>query len=419
MSARSVIVSVGDELLAGRVVDSNAATLSAILRNEGFPVALRITAPDDVKAIASAVRRGLDEAHLVVVGGGIGPTKDDVTREGIACALGVPLVEHPDALTLVRQKYESRGIRVPEGSHVQALLPRGCEPVPNPTGTAPGILWREPGGDRAIVVLPGVPREFRAMIAEALVPLLRAHPRRGPAPTLASLTVAGMREVDVGRIIEDLMARGRDPVIGSYPKLGRIVLTIESTAQSGEEASRRVAADAAEIRRRLGAAVVGDGDLRLNEVVASLLLERGTTIAIAESVTGGLVADGLVEVAGASRVFLAGFVAYANRAKIDLLGVPESLLASQGAVSAACAQAMAHGARARTGADIGFATTGIAGPGGGSEEKPVGMVWFAVADGAGSAVARVVFPGDRAAIRAFTRERAFELLRRRLLAIPW
>src|SRR5262249_28374252 len=199
-----------------------------------------------------------------------------------------------------------------------------------------------------------------------------------------------------------------------YPKLGRVVLVVESR-ERGAEAARRVEADLAEIENRLGEAVVGRGDLKLNEVVASLLLEKGVTVAVAESLTGGLVGDGLVEIPGISKVFLAGFVTYSNRAKAQVLGLPEALFGAgaAGAVSEECVRAMAEGARARSGADLAIAVTGIAGPSGGSADKPVGTVWFALADRDGTVAASVVFPGDRASVRAFTRERAFDLMRRR------
>jgi nicotinamide-nucleotide amidase len=418
MIGLSAIVSVGDELLSGRVLDTNASWLSSVLRVEGFPTAARFAVRDDVDAIAAAVRQAEAEGQIVVVGGGIGPTKDDLTRDGVAAALGVPLTLHDGALDLVRSNYSRRGMRVPEGSEVQAMLPAGAEPIQNGVGTAPGILVRRAAGTRVLAVLPGVPAEFRAMVERSLIPILRVHPDRGSPPVLASLTVAGLREVDAGNTIADLMERGRDPLVGSYPKLGRIVLTVESAARPEAEAARRVGETVAEIRRRLGAAVVGEGDLRLNEVVAALLLERGVTVATAESLTGGLVSDGFVEVPGISRVFIAGFVTYSNRAKIDLLGVPDSLVLARGAASEECARAMAEGARARTGADLALSVTGVAGPDGGSEEKPVGTVWFALSDAAGTAAARVRFPGDRAAVRAFARERAFEIIRRRLLGLP-
>jgi nicotinamide-nucleotide amidase len=416
-SGRSAIVSVGDELLAGRVEDTNASWLSALLRLEGFPVAFRLTVPDEPRAIGDAVRQAVGAAEIVVVGGGLGPTRDDLTREGVAMALGVPLAPHAGALGLVRACYSARGLPVPAGSEVQALLPQGFEPIRNRTGTAPGLLRRGAGGG-LIAVLPGVPSELRAMTEDELLPLLRAHPGRGPVPVHESLTVAGVREVDVGRRIADLMERGRDPVVGSYPKRGRVVLTVESRETPVEEARSRVQGVIREIWRRLDDAVVGMGDLALNEVVAGILIERGTTVAVAESLTGGLVADGLVAVPGVSKVFRAGYVVYANEAKTDVLGVPREVLEKEGAVSEACVRAMAEGARKRSGAAFALAVTGIAGPSGGSASKPVGTVWLAVADDAGCAALRAVLPGDRASIRAFARERAFDLMRRRLLGLP-
>lgn len=416
MKSGAYVVSVGDELLAGRVLDTNAHGLSRKLRLAGFPVVGRLTLPDDVPTIAAGLRAARDAAAVVVVTGGLGPTADDLTRDGVAAALGVRVAPDARAAALLAATYARLGRVAPPGSDVQADLPEGCDPVENLRGTAPGILKAD--ADGVLFVAPGVPSELDGMVDAVLLPLLAARPERGPAPRLRQVTIAGVAEVVVGRLVQDLMARGRDPVVGSYPKRGRVVLALESSAADPLDADRRLDADVAAIRERLGPAFVGEGDLGLNEVVARLLLDRGLRIAVAESVTGGLIADGLVEVPGVSAAFVAGFATYSNAAKTELLGVPAELFARHGAVSVEVAAAMAEGARARTGADLALSATGIAGPGGGTSEKPVGTVCFAVADAAGTATSRYVFPGERAAVRTYARERAFDLARRRLLGLP-
>ncbi|HYC79126.1 MAG TPA: molybdopterin-binding protein, partial [Planctomycetota bacterium] len=314
------IVSVGDELLAGRVLDTNAHRLSSALRAAGFPVMARATVGDDPPRIAAAIRAARAEAAAVVVTGGLGPTKDDLTREGVALALGVPLRRSAAAEAMLRATYERLGRPVPPGSEVQADLPEGCEPVKNLRGTAPGLLFEDDDG--VLFVAPGVPSELDGMLAENLLPTLARRPERGPAPHLRQVTLAGVTEAVAGNLVADLMTRGRDPIVGSYPKQGRVVLALESFAEPPDEAERRLDRDVATIRARLAESVVGDGDVPLQEVVARLLLERGLTFALAESMTGGAVADALVEVPGISASFLAGYVTYSNRAKRDALGVP-------------------------------------------------------------------------------------------------
>ncbi len=416
MKSGAAIISVGDELLAGRVVDLNAHWLSSLLRSNGFPVTFRATVEDDVGAIAAAITDARSRADVVVVGGGLGPTRDDLTREGLALAMGVTLGRDPAAVAFLEDIYARRNRPMPEGSLVQADLPLGTKMVANPVGTAPAILLDDAKG--LLIVLPGVPSEFRVIAETELIPRIRARAARGPAPAARQVTIAGVPEVRVGQLVADLMARGRDPQIGSYPKLGRVVLALESRDPDGARASRKLDDDVAEIRRRLGDAVVADGDVPMNVCVGELLLKRNITLALAESITGGMIADALVEVPGISQIFKAGFVTYANEAKVDLLGVMPETLATSGAVSEACVRAMAEGARTRGRADLALSVSGIAGPSGGSDAKPVGTTWFALADARGTVAIRHGFVGDRQAIRLYARERALDLIRRHVLGLP-
>lgn len=416
MKSGAAIVTVGDELLAGRVVDGNAHLLSVELRAAGFPVRSRRTVGDDPAAIGEAVRAAFAEAAVVVVTGGLGPTRDDLTREGVARAFDLALRRDPEAEAILRATYAALRRPMHAGSEVQADVPDGFRAVPNARGTAPGLVRADAEG--VVFVAPGVPSELEGLLRSFLLPLLGTRPERGPRPELRCVTLAGVPEVVVGRAVEDLMTRGRDPSVGSYPKGGRVVLALESEAPDAEERRRRLDADVATIRARLADAFAADEDLPLPTIVVRLLRERGLTIAVAESLTGGLVADGIVSVPGASATFLAGISAYANAAKTALLGVRPATLEAEGAVSEACALEMAAGARRATGADVALATTGIAGPDGGTAEKPVGTTWLAVEDAAGAAALRHVFLGDRETIRRHARERAFDLLRRRILGLP-
>lgn len=413
---RSAVVSVGDEVLAGRIDDTNATWLCRRLREEGFPVGRRETVGDIVEQIAEAVQRLTNLFDAVVVGGGLGPTEDDLTRAGVARALGVGLVSTPETEALVREYFERSGRTMTDANRVQALLPAGTRPIVNARGTAPGI-WHEADG-RILAVLPGVPHELRGMMEEEVLPRLRSHPARGAAPRVRRLTIAGIGESDMGARIRDLMARGRNPAVGSYPATGEIQLVIEAEAAAPEAADRLLDADEAEIRNRLGGHVVAEGGLSIAEAVGRRLLELRTTLATAESITGGRVTDLLVAIPGISAVLQGGIVAYSDAVKRSVLGVPEAVFAEVGAVSERCAAAMAEGARQLTGADVAVSTTGIAGPTGAVPGKPVGTVVAAVADARGTLTERRQIPGDRLQVRERAAVLALDLLRRRLPAGP-
>lgn len=397
MEPGSVVVTVGDELLAGRTVDTNGAWLSMQLRGLGFVVRHRETVGDDAGAVAASLGRARELGGLVVLTGGLGPTADDLTREGVARGLGLPLEPHAGARELMAAFFAARGGRVPDRDLHQADLPRGAEPLRNSRGTAPGFLLRQP--DVWVLVLPGVPEEMRLMFDREVRPLLEAHPGRGPAPRQRVLTVVGLPEAELGELLRDLLQRDRPTRIGSYPQVASIELVLEVGAGDPEQAEDLLEADVAEIRRRLGDRVLGEGRLTLPEMVGRRLMESGSTLAVAESLTGGRLSDALVGVPGISAVFLAGLVTYADAVKRDVLGVREETLAAHGAVSEACAREMAVGVRRVAGAGIGVSTTGIAGPSGGSADKPVGTVWMGVATGSGVRAERRVLVGDRGQIR--------------------
>ncbi|NRA96668.1 MAG: competence/damage-inducible protein A [Planctomycetes bacterium] len=403
---RAFIISVGDELLSGRITDTNATWLSNELRAAGFPVMERQTVGDDREAIAGAIRRGVVDADVIVVSGGLGPTADDLTRHGVAEALGVSCMRHQEAVAQMTALFERAGRELSSTNLEQGDLPEGSTPLHNEWGSAPGIRADLDGA--LILVLPGVPRELKKMTRARVLPLLEEHPARGEVLVRESVTVVGIPESEAGRILEDLMQRGRDPSVGSYPGVAHLVLVVEGSDGAA------VSKDVAEIRDRLGDAVVCVGERALHEVVAGMLIATETTIAVAESLTGGRIADLLVSIPGASSVFKAGFATYADEAKTDVLGVRPETLDAHGAVSEPCAREMAEGARRVAGADVALATTGIAGPTGAVPGKPVGTVFIALASADGTDVRRLRLIGDRMQIRERAAAAALDLLRKRL-----
>ncbi len=403
------ILSSGEEIVSGRLTDTNAGFIARALRAEGIPVR-RITAVgDDLARLAALIGEARASARVVVMTGGLGPTRDDLAREALSAALGRPLVENSAALALIEAFYAGMGRRMPESVRREALLPEGTEPLRNACGTAPGICLT--GADGILAVLPGVPREMEVMLAAEVLPRLRSL--AGPRPVLrgGTLRVAGFTESRVGEILSDLMVRGRNPEIGVTVRGGLVAIRIEAGAASESAALEVVARDAAIVRERFGDAIYGEEDGTLEGTVAALLERVSLTLAVAESVTGGQIADRLIRVPGVSGVFLLGVVAYADRAKMDLLGVPEALLAAHGAVSDETAMAMAEGVRRAGGARIGISTTGIAGPSGGSERKPVGTVHIGIATEQERSARKFVFPGDREMVRERATTAALDLLR--------
>lgn len=408
MKTGAAWISVGDELLAGRMDDTNATFAARWLQDQGFPLVSKETVPDVQGAIAAAVLRARERAAVVVVSGGIGPTPDDLTRFGIAEALGVEVREDAQARQWLEEQFAARGRQLDEGNAVQVALPLGCRPIRNTRGTACGILHEAADGG-ILLVTPGVPIEMKTMLEQGLAPLLAAHPARGPRPAVGKVTLSGMPESKVGEVVGDLMARGRDPVVGCYPRISGQVLIVRSWREDGEAA---VEADLRTIEERLGPAVVARGEVTIAEVVVESLRAAGRTVAFAESLTGGRTTDLLCAVPGASAVLLAGLATYANSAKVDLLGVSEETLRTDGAVSETCARQMALGARERAGSDVAVSMTGIAGPSGGSADKPVGLVWFGLADATETRAWRRVIPGARPEIRERAAQTALDLVRR-------
>lgn len=413
----AVIISCGTELVTGQCLDTNSAWLSAQLTPLGVQVVEHVTVGDDMAHLASAIQRALDAAKLVLITGGLGPTHDDITREAIAVALGVPLAENAEALAQIRAFFERWQRPMPDSNRRQAMIPRGGEIIPNPRGTAPGIRYVH--GHRSLYAFPGIPSEMQAMFNAALLPGLIAASTDARTES-ARLLCFGVSEAKLGETLSDLMQRGRNPSVGTTALHAILSVRVLAEGTSAEEARTLLMADVDEIRRRLGMIVFGEDDDTLEAVVARLLIEQGKTIATAESCTGGLLAKRLTDVPGSSAYFLRGYVPYADAAKVELVGVPTDLISRHGAVSEPVAEAMAIGCRREAGSDYALSITGIAGPAGGSPpEKPVGLVYIGLAHSAGVEKLRVLC-GDH-----FTRNEicdrscktALNMLRLRLLGI--
>ncbi|HEX2165173.1 MAG TPA: CinA family nicotinamide mononucleotide deamidase-related protein [Thermoanaerobaculia bacterium] len=417
---RAAILAVGSELLGTDRLDTNSLRLAEVLERHGVELVGKSVAGDDEGAIAGEVARWLERAELVLVTGGLGPTADDVTRPAVARALGRSISIDRALLAAVAARFAEYGMRMPEVNRRQAERIDGAVSIANPNGSAPGMRVDLDGG-RAVFLFPGVPVELDGMIVSALEPWL-AERAGGRGRERGCLKVAALPESTVEeRIAPGYAEYGREAVsVLAKPGEVRIELWAEGTA---EERRRRLG----EMKRRFAelvgrAAFTDDPGVELADVVVARLRERGETVATAESCTGGGLGQRITAVPGASEVYPGGVVAYSNDGKRDLLGVSDDLLAAHGAVSEPVARAMAEAVRRRFGADYGIAITGVAGPGGGTAEKPVGTVHLAVAaPGAGGGAPevlhrRVRLPGDRERVRWVSTTLALEMLRRHLLA---
>ncbi len=367
------IVSIGTELALGQTVDTNSAWLAHRLRALGIRPTRHATVADEEPDIVAVLRQAADAADLVLVTGGLGPTADDLTRHALAAVAGVPLEEHAPSLAHLHAFFGARGRMMPPANAVQALIPRGARALPNAVGTAPGIAIRL--GRTPCYALPGVPLEMYAMFTGSVEPELRAA-TAGAVLLCRKLNTFGLGESELGALIADLMARGRNPEVGTTAGYGVVGVRINAAGPDETTARRMLDQAEAELRARLGEIVFGVDDETLAVVVGRRLAALGRTVSTAESCTGGMIAAALTDIPGSSAYFRGGVVAYANEAKTAVLAVPAERIARHGAVSAPVAEAMAAGVAARLGTDYALAVTGIAGPTGGTADKPVGLVFI-------------------------------------------
>lgn len=404
------ILSIGDELVTGQTVDTNSAFLSRELSLRGIRVVEHHTVGDDVAEVSSAIRRLASRSQCVLVTGGLGPTEDDLTRQGLAEAMGCELVLNEESLRQIEEYFARRGWAMAQANRVQAMLPTGAKGMKNELGTAPGI--RATVGEAEVFVLPGVPYEMQQMFREQVASALGDGRRVILHRTVHTF---GLGESTLSERIADLMARGANPTVGTTVSAGMVSIRITSRATSREAAEQSADRVVKELRDRLGDLIVAEDDETLAQVVGRLLQERSATLSVAESCTGGLLGEMITAVAGSSGYFLGGVIAYANEVKQSALAVDAKLLTDHGAVSEPVAAAMADGGRERLGSDFCLAITGVAGPGGGSEHKPVGLIYIALADAKGSEVHKHIFGGTREVIRLRSALAAMNYLRLRLL----
>lgn len=414
-------VFVGTELLMGEILNTNAQYLSRRLAELGIDQYFQVTVGDNPDRLEATLRLALARADVVITSGGLGPTPDDLTREVAARVAGRPLQLDRTVLDELSAWFSRTGRLMTENNKRQAMVPVGATVLPNPIGTAPGLIIpaAPPGSgkggegapEKVLILLPGPPHEFQRMFNEEVVPYLTTR-LGGQALRLYSRTLrfSGIGESALASLIGDLLDQQTDPTIAPYAKLGEVHLRLATKAASAEAAAARFAPVIASIVDRAGAYLYGYDETELEEAVGQLLRQRGESLALAESCTGGLVAQRITAVPGASAYFLSGYVTYSNEAKMDLLGVPPSTLEQHGAVSETTVRAMAEGARVRSGADWAVSISGIAGPGGGTPEKPVGTVWIGLAGPVGVKARRFQFRGGREEIRRWAAQYALSYL---------
>ena len=409
MSLRTAVVAVGEELLLGDVVNGNAARLGGVLAAAGAPVVHSSAVGDDVGRIVTALRRAAEDADVVLVTGGLGPTSDDLTRDALAALAGVPLDRSPALEQQLRARFAAFGYAMPQQVLRQADVPRGATPLDNPVGTAPGLRLEVDG--RLVFALPGPPHELAAVAGASV--LTEIAERSGTTLVTRTLHCAGAGESDVATRVEQALTLP-DGVVLAY-LAGSVVVRVRLSAAGATERDARALLDPLVdvAAAALGDTVFGRDDDTLPGVVIARLRELGATVAVAESLTAGLLGAALTSVPGASAAFRGGLLAYATDLKQSLAGVPGPLLDAHGAVSAQIAGAMAAGVRERLGATYGVALTGVAGPDE-QEGQPVGTVHVAVTGPDGGAVRSLRLPGDRDRVRALSVTTALDLLRRQL-----
>ncbi|MCA2991962.1 competence/damage-inducible protein A [Gemmatimonas sp.] len=410
------IVTIGDELLLGFTIDTNAAQLARELAALGVRIVRRTTCGDDAESIRQAVSDALGRTGAVITTGGLGPTADDMTKPAIAAIFGKGMRLDTGILTALRERWRKRfGHDLPVSNEQQAMVPEGCTILPNRHGSAPGI-WLEDAQGRWVIMLPGVPREMRGMLADTVVPTLRDRlPVGGPVIRSRTLRTANIAESALADRLGEL-ARGVNGLSLAYlPGADGVDLRLTSWDRDARATAAALDEAAALVRSKVSRYVYGENDDDLAAIMLAECAARNATVAVAESCTGGMLGMRLTAVPGSSRTVLGGTIAYANAVKARELGVPAALIDEQGAVSEPVARAMATGVRLRFGSTIGLGITGIAGPDGGTPEKPVGTVWVAVdLDGDVHAV-RAVLPGDRHEIRWRAAQLALDRLRKAFL----
>ena len=411
---RVELVTIGDELLLGFTIDTNAAHLARALASIGMHIVQRTTIGDEEEQIARSVREALDRTGAVITTGGLGPTSDDITMQSIGGLFGRPMRLDAAHLAWMQERWTRRFNRpLPDANRKQAMLPDGATKLENRHGSAPGV-WLEDDQGRWVAMLPGVPREMRGMLADTLLPVLAARAIGGTVVRSLTLRTTSIAESLLADKIDTMAGGPLDVALAYLPSVAGVDLRLTVKDRASADAHNVLESAAARLRGLLEESIYGEEETDLAAVVLDLCRTRGLTLGVAESCTGGLLGERLTAIPGSSDVTRGGVIAYHDDIKRDLLGVSESVLLEHGAVSEEVARQMAAGARRVANSSIGVAITGIAGPGGGTDAKPVGTVWIAV-DVNGDAQTRLLrLWGDRDEIRQRSAQWSLDLLRRRL-----
>jgi nicotinamide-nucleotide amidase len=411
---KAIVISIGDELLIGQVINTNAAYLAEKFNGVGISVACMITIGDEEEVIVRTLEKAYQEHDVICATGGLGPTHDDCTRSAICRFFKTDLVLNEEALENVRRIVTQRNLPLTQLNEEQALVPRGCDVMQNSHGTAPGYFFHR--DEKYVIVMPGVPYEMKGMMEKYVVPYFQ---EKVPGPVIRhrTLKTTGIPESFLFQQLGNLDDLLDGAKLAFLPAPTGVRLRISVRESNSATAEKKIQEVEHRIRAKAGKYIYGIDDEELEEVIGRMLAERRLTIAVAESFTGGLLADRITNVPGSSNYFERGVIAYSNKAKIEILQVPEILLERHGAVSSEVARAMAEGVRKIANTGIGLSTTGIAGPTGGSADKPVGLGWIGYADKNESLALKFYFGDDRRRVKERAAQAALELVRRRLLKI--
>ena len=411
------IVSIGTELLLGEIDDTNATYLCRQLTGIGFDVERRQTVDDNRGRIVQVLQEARRRSDLIIITGGLGPTPDDLTREALAQVTGRPLHTDVAAEQRLQAFFAARGITPTANNLKQCQVPRGGRLLDNGCGTAPGILLEHEGC--IFIALPGPPPEMHQMMSNDVLPYLENKVKEAEGQILytRALHLCDIGESSAAELLADILDNEGNPAVALYASPGQVRVRISTKAGSQSAASRRLNRAEQDIRERLGAHVYGVDDETMEMAVGNALLAAGATLSVAESCTGGLIASRITDVAGSSRYFLNGYVTYSNESKKRLLGVSEDVLQDYGAVSEECGRAMAEGTRQDSGADYAVAVTGIAGPTGATSDKPVGLVYIAVADEQGTVCEEHNWPGTRQQFKQRVAQMALNMVRKRVMGL--
>ncbi len=403
------LITTGSELLLGEIVNTNSAYLSSALNQAGYDTLYHTTVGDNKKRMREVMQIALDRADMIITSGGLGPTLGDITKETMAELLGVELVLHEPSLAKIQCFFAHRHAHMPVNNQKQAMIPEGCHVLNNSCGTAPGILLEHDG--KVIVHLPGPPHELKRMVQDELIPYLREHYRQDAVIVSRELHTYGWGESSVDEKLRDILLQQSNPTVALLARPGEILVRITAKARTEEDAEQLIDAMHTQIHARLGETIFAIDNQTMEDVVATALIKEKKTIALAESCTGGLVTSCLTDVAGASEYLMGSVVSYSNLVKEKQLGVSADTLRQYGAVSEPTARQMAEGIRRLIGTDLGVGITGLAGPGGGSEDKPVGTVYIAVSGEKGTVVQLCHFTGTRSMIKRLVKQAALNEIR--------